>query len=169
MGQNRSAYTSVHRPALPPPNQVQIRLHRPTALPQMFYPVIEGTRLFMTVPICISEPISIVPFIFLWIRMSGLTYYAHNIDGILKSKGVKLYRKKLVKIPVEDRKKSFSEVFALWYQWKYKISYMNTNKDIGFMDVIIHSRYILLSESVYTIRIKRGVTSLEMSKNRGFC
>ncbi|HBA47703.1 MAG TPA: hypothetical protein DCZ91_07860 [Lachnospiraceae bacterium] len=34
--------------------------------------------------------------------LRGLIYYAHNIDGILKSKGVKLYGKKLVKIPAPD-------------------------------------------------------------------
>ena len=31
--------------------------------------------------------------------LRGLIYFAHNIDGILKSKGITLYRKKVVKIP----------------------------------------------------------------------
>lgn len=34
--------------------------------------------------------------------LRGLIYYAHNIDGILKARGVKLYGKKLVKIPAPD-------------------------------------------------------------------
>lgn len=34
--------------------------------------------------------------------LRGLIYYAHNIDGILEAKGVKLYGKKLVKIPGPD-------------------------------------------------------------------
>lgn len=34
--------------------------------------------------------------------LRGLIYYAHNIDGILKSKGVGLYGKKIVKIPAPD-------------------------------------------------------------------
>ena len=34
--------------------------------------------------------------------LRGLIYFAHNIDGILKSKGIKLYGKKLVKIPAPD-------------------------------------------------------------------
>lgn len=34
--------------------------------------------------------------------LRGLIYYAHNIDGILKSKGVTLYGKKMVKIPAPD-------------------------------------------------------------------
>ena len=34
--------------------------------------------------------------------LRGLIYYAHNIDGILKSKGVGVYGKKLVKIPAPD-------------------------------------------------------------------
>ena len=32
----------------------------------------------------------------------GLIYFAHNVDGILKSKGITLYGKKLVKIPSPD-------------------------------------------------------------------
>lgn len=32
--------------------------------------------------------------------LRGLVYYAHNIDGILRSRGISLYGKKLVKIPV---------------------------------------------------------------------
>ena len=31
--------------------------------------------------------------------LRGLIYFAHNIDGILKSKGITLYGKKIVKIP----------------------------------------------------------------------
>ena len=34
--------------------------------------------------------------------LRGLIYFAHNIDGILKSKGITLYGKKLVKIPSPD-------------------------------------------------------------------
>ncbi len=34
--------------------------------------------------------------------LRGLIYYAHNIDGILASKGIRLYGKKLVKIPAPD-------------------------------------------------------------------
>ena len=34
--------------------------------------------------------------------LRGLIYYAHNIDGILKSKGVGMYGKKLVRIPTPD-------------------------------------------------------------------
>lgn len=34
--------------------------------------------------------------------LRGLIYYAHNIDGILEAKGIKLYGKKLVKIPGPD-------------------------------------------------------------------
>lgn len=34
--------------------------------------------------------------------LRGLIYYAHNIDGILRAKGAKLYGKKLVKIPAPD-------------------------------------------------------------------
>lgn len=34
--------------------------------------------------------------------LRGLIYYAHNIDGILKAKGVRLYGKRLVKIPAPD-------------------------------------------------------------------
>ncbi len=34
--------------------------------------------------------------------LRGLIYYAHNIDGILKSRGVNLYGKKLIKIPAPD-------------------------------------------------------------------
>lgn len=34
--------------------------------------------------------------------LRGLIYFAHNIDGVLKSKGITLYGKKLVKIPSSD-------------------------------------------------------------------
>ena len=34
--------------------------------------------------------------------LRGLIYFAHNIDGILKSRGITLYGKKLVKIPSPD-------------------------------------------------------------------
>ena len=34
--------------------------------------------------------------------LRGLIYFAHNVDGILKSKGITLYGKKLVKIPSPD-------------------------------------------------------------------
>ena len=34
--------------------------------------------------------------------LRGLIYYAHNIDGILAAKGIRLYGKKLVKIPAPD-------------------------------------------------------------------
>ena len=34
--------------------------------------------------------------------LRGLIYYAHNVDGILASKGIRLYGKKLVKIPAPD-------------------------------------------------------------------
>lgn len=34
--------------------------------------------------------------------LRGLIYFAHNIDGILKSKGIQLYGKKIVKIPAPD-------------------------------------------------------------------
>ena len=34
--------------------------------------------------------------------LRGLIYYAHNIDGILRSKGISLYGKKIVKIPAPD-------------------------------------------------------------------
>ncbi|MCI8542496.1 MAG: hypothetical protein HFH95_04155 [Lachnospiraceae bacterium] len=34
--------------------------------------------------------------------LRGLIYYAHNIDGILEARGMKLYGKKLVKIPAPD-------------------------------------------------------------------
>ena len=34
--------------------------------------------------------------------LRGLIYFAHNIDGVLKSKGITLYGKKLVKIPSPD-------------------------------------------------------------------
>ena len=34
--------------------------------------------------------------------LRGLVYFAHNIDGILKSRGITLYGKKMVKIPSPD-------------------------------------------------------------------
>lgn len=34
--------------------------------------------------------------------LRGLIYFAHNIDGVLKSKGITLYGKKIVKIPAPD-------------------------------------------------------------------
>lgn len=34
--------------------------------------------------------------------LRGLVYFAHNIDGILKSRGITLYGKKIVKIPSPD-------------------------------------------------------------------
>lgn len=34
--------------------------------------------------------------------LRGLIYFAHNIDGVLKSRGITLYGKKLVKIPSPD-------------------------------------------------------------------